>query len=204
MAANDQATSVEPAPGARRIWRLHVGLRTLHYAVLLGGALLAVAEAVGLVGMLGLVLLCLLVVLHVLGNALGTRLNRESTWATDFEEFDPALFPPLDASRTGLEPARRESSCPAHARRLARRRDDLPRDDFRRNFGRAVFCPGAEIGRPDRGDHLVGHSGRVFWIRGQQLFEGRALRMARSENGIRSAVTLDRPMNDCTGGASRS
>ena len=44
---------------------------------------------------------------------MGTRLNRESTWATDFEEFDPALFPPLDASRTGLEPARRESSCPA-------------------------------------------------------------------------------------------
>ncbi len=98
--------SVEPAPGSRRIWRLHVGLRTLHYAVLLGGALLAVAEAVGLVGMLGLVLLCLLVVLHVLGNALGTRLNRESTWATDCDEFDPALFPPLDAWRTGLASAR--------------------------------------------------------------------------------------------------
>ena len=106
MDANDLVPPVDPGPNARRIWRVHAALRALHVAVLIGGALLAVGEAVGLLGTLGLVVLVLLVVMHVLGNALGTRLNRESSAATHLEDFDPAMFPPLDGWRAQLAPAR--------------------------------------------------------------------------------------------------
>lgn len=105
MVANDLLASVDPGPDSRRIWQLQVGLRTLHYGVLVGGILLAVAEAIGLMGTLGLALLCLLVVLHVLGNSLGTRLNRESSRHAVFEEFDPALFPSLGDWRAEFDPA---------------------------------------------------------------------------------------------------
>jgi hypothetical protein len=106
MAANDFAMSIEPSPESPHLSRWHYGFRALHFAAILCGALLAVAESIGLMGTLGLVFLILLVVMHVLGNALVTRLNRESTWQIDAEQVDPALLPPVDGWRADIGPPR--------------------------------------------------------------------------------------------------
>jgi hypothetical protein len=94
-------------PNPRPVWQIQFGLRTLLLSVTLIGTVLAIAKAVGPLGAIGVGFVLMLVLLHVAGNAIGTRLRDDATrqLASDSANQPPhgksAEAASLDAGRLG-------------------------------------------------------------------------------------------------------
>ncbi len=68
-----------PGPDSRPAWQFQFKLRTLLLAVTAIGAVLAFVQAVGALGAIAVGFVLALVLLHVAGNAIGTRLRDDAT-----------------------------------------------------------------------------------------------------------------------------